>query len=259
MNSLAERIKRKAYSWLGAWRPDLFIEPTLFDGFRDEVLKELAPEIRKTRFFREMPGVVGWLSPRERQVLYALARWLPGPFLEIGSWVGLSTSHIATGIRDSGQRKQFIAAELNPTPANFRPEGDGYGFYYPPDSSESMGVCTASAYRDEIEPILKSPGGVLGTLRRNLERQGLGNLVTIHEGHFSSAPKFDYKFIFCDAMHEPEEIERNATHLRPLLKPGVLLACHDLNCHPDNEAALRRTFSYGHTLVVDTLLIGEIA
>jgi len=45
-----------------------------------------------------------WLSDDEARTLYALACWLPGPFLEIGAWAGKSTCCIALGIRDGGRQ-----------------------------------------------------------------------------------------------------------------------------------------------------------
>ncbi len=253
------QLVSKIYPRLGNWRPDLRIDASLFDGFEDETLKHLAPRIGKTRYYRPMSGVEGFLSMRERQILYAFGRWHPGPFLEVGSWVGLSTCHIAAGIRDSGERKTFVTAELNPTTANFRRIGENeVGFFYPADSSVSMGSCTLADYTEEIEPILKRPGGVIGTLRKNLDRMGVADLVEVYEGHFSGVPKHNYRFLFVDAMHEPNEIARNAPYLQPLLIPGVVLACHDLKCHPDNETTLRQTFRYGHTLSFDQLFLGEI-
>lgn len=134
----------------------------MFDGFRDADFRRYAPRIAQTRFANPLPGVAGWLSPREKQLFYAFGRWLPGPFLEVGPWVGKSTCCIASGIRDSGERKQFVSAELNPTVENFRPVRDGVGFFYPPSSTENMGACTADEYENEIRPIITSSGGVVG-------------------------------------------------------------------------------------------------
>src|SRR5688572_27206260 len=46
----------------------------------------------------------GWLNQVEMQILYSLARRGNGPVLEIGSWLGRSTTAIAAGIRDGGHR-----------------------------------------------------------------------------------------------------------------------------------------------------------
>src|SRR5689334_2335779 len=68
---------------------------------------------------REYAKIFGWLTPRERQALYTLGRYLPGPFVEIGAWVGLSTATIALGIKDSGERKAFTTHEFGVTEENF--------------------------------------------------------------------------------------------------------------------------------------------
>jgi hypothetical protein len=60
-------------------------------------------------------NIPGWLTANERRALYALARWAPGPTLEIGSRVGLFTTAIARGIKDSGVNKAFDTIDLNPT------------------------------------------------------------------------------------------------------------------------------------------------
>ncbi len=262
MNSLADRIRwnleTKVYSHLGRWRPDLKFAKSMFEGFRDPELRRIAPSLARTRFAHPLTGVAGWLSPREKQLLYSFGRWLPGPFLEVGPWVGKSTCCIASGIRDSSEPKQFISAELNPTLANFRPADNGVGFFYPAESTENMGSCTFEEYEQEIRPIITCPGGVIGQLKRNLIRLRLDSLVDLREGHFGAVEDRGFRFIFVDAMHSPDEIERNAGDLNRYLRPGVILACHDLHCHPENEVTLRRVFRYGHTFAIDTTFVGEI-
>jgi hypothetical protein len=243
---------------ISRWDPGLRFPHSMFEGFQDAELRDIAPKLARTRFTDPLPGVFGWLSPREKQLLYAFGRWLRGPFFEVGPWVGKSTCCIASGIRDSGQRRQFLSAELNPSLANFRPVENGIGFFYPPDSTTIMGTCTLQEFEDEVRPVVTGPGRVIGELNRNLARLQLDQFVEIREGSFANVEDKGFRFLFVDSMHTPEEIARNASHLQRHLRPGVILACHDLNCHPDNESALRETFNYGHTLTVDTTLVGEI-
>lgn len=252
------RVRKHVYPWLGRFRPDLALDPKLFDGFRSPELQAIADRVKRTRFYCEFPGVESWITLRERQFLYAFGRWHPGPFLEIGPWVGMSTCHLARGIADSGQAKRFLTIDLNPTPANFRPTANGMGFFYPADSTEDMGSCSLREYEEEVKPVIMAPGGVLGTLGRNLERHRLDHLVEIREGSFDTIAERGFRFIFIDAMHSPDEIARNAPKLEPFLRPGTILWCHDLRCHPDNETVLRRSFRYGHTITFDQTMIGEI-
>lgn len=252
------RVHKYVYPRLGRYRPDLAIDSAMFRGFQDPSLQDIANDVMRTRFFCDFDGVDGWITIKERQLLYAFGRWHPGPFLEIGSWVGMSTCHLSSGIRDSGLTKHFVTCDLNPTAANFRRTAEGMGFYYPADSAENMGSCSMREYKEEVEPVITSPAGVLGTLRRNLRRHGLEKFVNIHEGSYSDLPEQRFGFIFVDAMHTPTEIARNAALLEPFLSAGTLLICHDLKCHPDNERTLRRSFSYGHTIALDQMFIGEI-
>jgi predicted O-methyltransferase YrrM len=77
--------------------------------------QQLVSVIRLLWVPTELTPVPGWLTREEERTLYALAYILSGPFLEVGAWVGKSTSIIARAIRDSGQYKKFVTSELNPT------------------------------------------------------------------------------------------------------------------------------------------------
>ena len=71
------RVRRHLYPRLGNLRPDLALDPRLFDGFRHPELQAIAESVRRTRYFREFSGANSWISIRERQFLYAFGRWLP--------------------------------------------------------------------------------------------------------------------------------------------------------------------------------------
>src|ERR1043165_174958 len=53
------------------------------------------------------PLPAGWMSAFDLQVLYNVAINARPPFLEIGPWIGRSTSAICAGIRDCGIPKTF--------------------------------------------------------------------------------------------------------------------------------------------------------
>ena len=252
-------VETKIYPRLGRWDPRLRLPPSMFEGFLDTELRRIAPKLAWTRYADPLPGVAGWLSPREKQLLYTFGRWSKGPFFEVGPWVGKSTCCIASGIRDSGQPKGFLSAELNPSVNNFRPVENGIGFFYPADSTTNMGTCTVQEFEEEIRPVITSPGRVIGELKRNLSRFRLDEFVKIREGSFHRGGRQGLPFPFrgLDAYARGNCTERTCTLKRHLV-PGVILACHDLNCHPDNESALRETFSYGHTFTIDTTFVGEI-
>jgi hypothetical protein len=142
---------------------DLYINADQFRGFRPP-LQQLMLRAAATHFYRPSDHleIRGFHTPKERQILYALARWLPGPIIEVGSWCGLSTTAIAQGIRDSGERKSFHTYDLALTLDNIRPVDGGMGLFL-----------DGELYQRDILPVLSAPGSSQGELRKNLERLGL--------------------------------------------------------------------------------------
>ena len=261
LKSFIERGVRRIRRFVeGQPKPqDAIVPPATIAGLRSKRLQKAANQINQTRFPHAVPGVAGWLSPDEQRTLYALTRYLPGPFLEIGAWAGLSTCTIAMAIRDSRKRKQFFTSELNPSMANFRPHGATIGFFYPVEDTVPRGLCNEELFERDIKPILTSPGGVVGTLTRNLARLGLEQLVDIRIGHFEQvAARIPYSFIFCDAVHDPEEIGQNGPGLRKIATPGTILACHDVTRDGRNEKCLREYVRLGEAFVVDSMLVAEV-
>jgi predicted O-methyltransferase YrrM len=249
-------IKRMRLRLTGGNR---IISTETLKALRSRHLKDLASRINLTPCEVPTDGVVGWLSWNERRALYSLARWIDGPFLEVGSWAGLSTCHIATAIRDSGKPKRFITTCLNETIRNFRECGSSIGFFYPPESNKVRGLASRESFEADIKPVITSDRGVIGTLMRNLSRFDLEKYVEVREGSFDEvAPKLSYMFVFADALHDPDEIELNAPLLRDFLSRGTIVACHDVTMDSQNEARIRKHLPIGESFVIDSLLIGEI-
>jgi hypothetical protein len=228
-----------------------------FDGKKIKTLNDFYISIPTIRPKLTLPNIAGWLRPEEKKVLYALSLWLPGPFLEIGAWVGLSTSIIACGIRDSKENKQFITAELNPSIHNFKPVLDGIGFFNPVDSTTPSGVCSLELFERDIKPFVSQPGGIIGMLNKNLTDLQLQDYVQIVEGDFRRVPKLNYRFIFSDTMHDTHEILNNAPSIRELVSSGTILACHDTTS--ENEKTLRQCIDFNKTFIIDSLFVGEVA
>jgi hypothetical protein len=241
------RVRRRWYRW--APQPDLRNWTTLAD---------LPTLVMRVKFQRPSDSVDGWLSLYEAAALYILGRTSTGPVLEVGAWLGRSTICLARGMIDAGTTAEFMTCELAPTPANFRETTPGMiGFFYPADSGESMGDCPVAEYENGIKPIMTRPGGILGQLEGNLEQAGVRPRVTIRVGDFRTLPTRQFATIFCDAMHNIGEIDRNASDLKRLLAPGGILACHDTS--PENAEALGRHFRFVERTQVDSLFVGRIA
>jgi hypothetical protein len=228
---------------------DLFATPLIEFG-------ELRARCVGARFPYSVRGIRGWLSQRERRALYALARSLAGPFLEVGPWAGLSTAIIASGIRDSGVPKAFTTVELNPPLSWWRPVERGIGFFPPSSPDVPCGVSSVALYQQTIKPVAGAPGGVIGALTSNLRRLGLASYVTILEGDFTMAPQVPYAWVWVDTFHDVQEIRANAPRLTPYLTPGSILACHDTTAA--NEEMLRVYLPLGRSFTVDSLMVAEV-
>ena len=225
-----------------------------FDAIKS--LEDLHAALRRVRFENPPFEIDGWSTYDEQRALYALARHLPGPIMEIGPWLGRSTVCLARGIRDSGEVKQLLTCELAPNLDNYRPIGeDRMGFYYPPESTESMGVCSRESFENEIKPFVAHPKGLIGLLRENLARHQVEELVEVHVGDYRKSPDHVYRLLFTDSMHDEAEINRNAPDLKRFLGPDSILACHDTT--KENEALLRKRFNFGYSFQVDSLFVAE--
>jgi hypothetical protein len=209
------------------------------------------------RSHRNVRGIAGWQSQPQRRALYALARTLDGPFLEIGSWAGLSTSIIAYGIRDSGRPKAFVTCELDPKLDWWRPLPDGRIGFFPPASPDvPCGSCSRELFERTMVPVVSQPGGVVGCLRRNLERLGLTRYVDIVVGDFTRAPTLPYRFLFADTLHDVHEVRVNAPRLLEYLRDGAVFAADDRTS--ENEDELRKHLPLGRSFQIDRLFVGEI-
>ena len=237
------------------WRY-LDVDEGQFRPFKERLM---SMQVAKTRFYRysDHQTIVGWMTPRERQMLYALAYWLPGPIVEIGSWLGLSTTAIARGIRDSGEVKRFDTYDLKLTPDMYRPCKDGMAFYISGDP-DPLWINSDHHYRTEILPIISRPGGSNEILRSNINRLGLSKFVVDHVGDFRRMPSHPCKWVFCDTIHNLREIEANAKYLRRLLVQDSILACHDIGRSPELISALRKELPLGHGTSVDNLYVAEV-
>jgi LPS sulfotransferase NodH len=161
----------------------------------------------------------GWMRPIELRILYTLARRSAGPVLEVGSWIGRSSSAIAAGLRDGGRHPTpvFDIVDFGPCSAAEWQERFGQKL-----NLDMAGGSVAAA--------VFHPGGSIAVLVENLRRNALlGQVNSIVRGDLLTAPLGRrYGMIFCDAVHGPAEAARTMPRIAELAADQALLIFDDV-------------------------------
>ena len=209
---------------------------------------------------RDLVDIQGWLKPIEQQALHGLSALLEGPILEVGSWIGRSTCCLARGLllrRHRAQNDQVTSVELNPDESFFRKNGEDEVEFWCPGDTEMRGKTTTEIYEAIVRPAISFPGGIVGKLKETLIEHKVDHLVRIVTGDVTDVlPVESYGLIFSDISHTPFEIGIMVKALEPVLRPGVILACHDTT--PQNRTALESLLNYEWTEMCGSLHIGLI-
>lgn len=180
-----------------------------------------AGQIDESAFLRfpipmsEMPQ--GWLNATDMQILYSLAALVPGPILEVGSWLGRSTVAISAGIRDSGENKIFDTVD--------------FGITSPSEWEALLKEDFARFGKDDVVArSIFQPGGSIGVMIENLRKAGLLPYVTsIIRGVSTKVPlRSSYNMVFCDTLHGEREVREYGDFLNSLIAPGGWLVCDDI-------------------------------
>lgn len=175
----------------------------------------------------------GWMTAFEMKVLYNFARRGSGDFLEIGTWIGRSSTAIAMGFRDAG-------------PTDRRLDMVDLGFVSMADFDARLHVGNDKyLLRDEVCRPIMAPGGVIAGLIENLRARDLLRYVTsVIRGDVADVPlRSSYGVVFCDAVHNVEEIAVTGPVLARILRPGAWLVCDDL-CEAALVDALERHLKF---------------
>lgn len=164
----------------------------------------------------------GWMSAKDLTVLHNAALRTHGPVLEIGPWLGRSSSAIASGLR--------LRVENTETPPVAYDMID-------------FGITSAEEWTDRfnerfrvdkdkgrVASAVYHPGGTIAVLIKNLKDNDLLKYVTnVIRGDFLDCPiERRYGMIFCDATHDDAEIHRHLPKIAKLAAPGSILVFDDI-------------------------------
>ncbi|MBU4176059.1 MAG: class I SAM-dependent methyltransferase [Actinobacteria bacterium] len=158
-------------------------------------------------FFSEERAIPTHLTEREKLQLFLLAKNVQGECLvEIGSYLGASSSFIAAGIRSTN----------NPN-----------GKLFCVDTWTNIAM--PEAQRDTFEDFI------------NNTRKSRNQIVTIRSDSKEAACSFSQpvSFLFIDADHSYEGVRGDVEAWFPLLRPGAIVVFHDIGWAPGVQQVIR--------------------
>jgi predicted O-methyltransferase YrrM len=160
--------------------------------------------------------IASMTSAREAQALFFLSA-LPavaGDVVEIGSWRGYSTVHLAAGCRWRGE-----------------------GMVHAIDHFRG-----AAGREAQFHAGLGPGETILDRLQHHLREAGVADLVRIHNADSMEARREiegPVRLLFVDGCHEYGSVRRDLDLYQDLLPPGGWVACHDFS--PDFPGSVRAT------------------
>ncbi|WP_347312468.1 class I SAM-dependent methyltransferase [Defluviimonas sp. SAOS-178_SWC] len=163
----------------------------------------------------------GWMSAKDLTLLYNAARKTKGDVLEIGPWLGRSSTAIAAGLRsreETGAKPvKYDLIDFGLTSAEEYTERFNERFRVDKD-------------KGRVAEAIYHPGGSMAVLIQNLKSNGLLKQTTnIIRGDFLECPiERAYGMIFCDATHDEDEIARHLPKIAELIAPGGILVFDDI-------------------------------
>lgn len=163
----------------------------------------------------------GWMSPNDLALLYNAAYQTKGPVLEVGPWLGRSTTALAAGLRD----RQAAGAD----PVSF--------------DTVDFGITSAQEWRQKfgeeldldkqngrVADAVYHPGGTIAVLVQNMKDNRLLPYVSnFIRGDFIDCPiTRKYGLIFCDTTHDDAEIKRTLPTLAKMAAKGCTFVFDDV-------------------------------
>lgn len=171
-------------------------------------------ESKKTLLAYSVPG---WFSQEECEKLYDLTLITRGSILEIGHFLGRSTASITEALKISEENRTFTSYDLR-----FISENEFHEFFNK--------VHQKDVQVPRLAKNIYAQGKTSTELAKtNLENLGLDSYVDLISGNFIDLDKEIYDLIFCDAMHEPNEICLNLPHIINRSAKNCIWAFHDMS------------------------------
>jgi SAM-dependent methyltransferase len=170
------------------------------------------PFIPCTLVFEQIPG---WFSRDDALGLWSAAAPKNGAFLEIGHYCGRSTSILCQRRQYLGGIERFVSYDLS------LPTAQAFIAHFQPLQPEPVTI------PPQLAAIYASGSTITQTAQHYLTQHGLANDVQLIAGDFRHDPH-TYDFIFCDAVHNEQEIAANLPDCIRLLKSGGIFTAHDV-------------------------------
>lgn len=201
-----------------------------------ETLLSISTVDRFCRLGPKFEGIQGWLHPAEGFALYELAVYGPGtgPVVELGSFMGLSTCWIASGLKERGEGMVHAVDTFAGVVPTILPN------------------CPIQHYGPTFE-----------RFENNLRRMDLWHFVvplkqrSAQAGlEWAGAP---VRLLFIDAGHDYADIDADLAAWLPHVAPDGLVAIHDVGVFEDVTKRYEELLREGYAEVAATVSLRVIA
>ena len=144
-------------------------------------------------------GIDGWLLPADALKLYEMA-YFADDILELGTFMGLSTTILANAVANSGRRRPVITVDVS---SQFT------------EAARNGLAHRKVPGRENVHLFTTDSGEAMRTMQRELRR---------------------YSFVFVDASHQYEDVKDVCSFMHDVLLPGGFCLFHDYNDPRNGQA-----------------------
>ena len=183
--------------------------------FRNRLFEQRNPKYNKRKLLAF--SIPGWFSRVECRYLFELTILTRGPILEIGHFLGRSTACIAEALKQSSDLRKFVSYDLG-----FISKQEFTKFF---NNVHNHNVPVPKLARQIYNQNTTSTE----LAKKNLANLGLMDYVELISGNFIEIDSGKYDFIFCDAMHEDNEIRLNLPQIINRSEENCIWAFHDMS------------------------------